>query len=176
MMVSEVGRMTSGSSSSSPPPCVTTASSGENPATCDFSLSMKLPRNQQRKGRVHVAGGLEAAVERRGNVFPERPAVGPHDHAAAHRRVIRQFRAQNQLVVPLRVTLGACQAASCPPYPVSLFSAPQAAAQFAKFECRNRIAESFAFRRSIFVERATFPWRPAFIVGDSASPVAPPKI
>ena len=42
MIVSDVGRIASGSSSFSPPPIVTTASSGENPATCDFSLSMKL--------------------------------------------------------------------------------------------------------------------------------------
>ena len=42
MIVSDVGRITSGSSSFSPPPCVTTASSGENPATWDFSFSMKL--------------------------------------------------------------------------------------------------------------------------------------
>ncbi len=42
MIVSEVGRITSGSSSFSPPPMVTTANSGENPATCDCSFSMKL--------------------------------------------------------------------------------------------------------------------------------------
>ena len=41
MMVSEVGRTTSGSSSFSPPPMVTTASSGEKPSTCSFSFSRK---------------------------------------------------------------------------------------------------------------------------------------
>ena len=48
MLSSELSReevavlITSGSSSFSPPPIVTTANSGENPATCDFSLSIKL--------------------------------------------------------------------------------------------------------------------------------------
>ena len=30
---------------------------------------------------------------------------GPHDHAAAHGRVIRQLGPQNELVVPLRIIL-----------------------------------------------------------------------
>ena len=42
MMVSEVGRITSGSSSFSPPACVTTASSGAKPSTCSASFLMKL--------------------------------------------------------------------------------------------------------------------------------------
>ena len=42
MMVSDVGRMTSGSSSSLPPPCVTTASSGAKPSTCSASFWRKL--------------------------------------------------------------------------------------------------------------------------------------
>ena len=42
MIVSDVGRMTSGSSSSLPPAWVTTASSGAKPSTCSFSRSMKL--------------------------------------------------------------------------------------------------------------------------------------
>ena len=42
MMVSEVGRTTSGSSSFSPPAWVTTASSGEKPSTCSASLRRKL--------------------------------------------------------------------------------------------------------------------------------------
>ena len=64
-------------------------------------------RNQQRKSRVDVAGGLEAAIERLLDVFPERPAVGPHDHAAAHRSVVSQLGAQNELVVPLGEVFGA---------------------------------------------------------------------
>ena len=39
MIVSDVGRRTSGSPSSSPPACVTTATSGANPSTCSFSFS-----------------------------------------------------------------------------------------------------------------------------------------
>jgi hypothetical protein len=42
MMVSEVGRTTSGSSSSLPPPWVTTAVSGANPSTCSASRLRKL--------------------------------------------------------------------------------------------------------------------------------------
>ncbi len=38
MIVSEVGRTTTGSSSSLPPPWVTTASSGAKPSTCSASL------------------------------------------------------------------------------------------------------------------------------------------
>src|SRR5919204_3516232 len=41
MMVSEVGRTTSGSSSFSPPACVTTATSGANPSMCSASFSSK---------------------------------------------------------------------------------------------------------------------------------------
>ena len=42
MMVSDVGRITYGSSSSLPPAMVTTASSGEKPSTCSASLLRKL--------------------------------------------------------------------------------------------------------------------------------------
>jgi hypothetical protein len=41
MIVSDVGRTTSGSSSFLPPPCVTTAVSGANPSTCAASLCRK---------------------------------------------------------------------------------------------------------------------------------------
>src|SRR5690606_3266284 len=34
-------------------------------------------------------------------VLPDRPAVRAHHHAAAHRRVVRQLRLQDELVVPL---------------------------------------------------------------------------
>jgi hypothetical protein len=42
MIVSDVGRTTSGSSSFFPPPCVTTAVCGANPSTCSASLCRKL--------------------------------------------------------------------------------------------------------------------------------------
>ncbi len=54
-------------------------------------------------GERHVlmAGGLEAPIERLLNIFPQRPSVGAHDHTAAYRRVIRELRFEDQLVVPL---------------------------------------------------------------------------
>ena len=64
--------------------------------------------NQQRKRHVLVAGGLEALIQCRLNVFPQRPPIGTHDHAAAHRRVVRQLRLQHQLVVPLGKILRPC--------------------------------------------------------------------
>src|SRR5215469_12816645 len=57
--------------------------------------------DEQRKGDVLVAGGLETAVECLLDVFPERPAVGTDDHAAANGSVVGQLRFQDQLVVPL---------------------------------------------------------------------------
>ncbi len=61
--------------------------------------------NQQGERDVLVAGGLEASIQGLLNVFPERPAVGTHDHAAAHRSVVGELRLQHQLVVPLRKIL-----------------------------------------------------------------------
>ena len=102
MIVSDVGRITSGSSSFSPPPCVTTASSGENPATCDCSLLMKLCGISS----GNAAFTCPVALNRRSScavMFSHSAQpYGPHDHAAAHRRVIRQLRPQHQLVVPFR--------------------------------------------------------------------------
>src|SRR2546422_7193893 len=64
------------------------------------SLVDKAPGNEQRKSYVLVPRGFEAPVERLLDVFPQRPAVGAHDHAAAHWGVIRQLGAKHQLVVP----------------------------------------------------------------------------
>src|ERR1700691_2079937 len=61
----------------------------------------KAPRNQQRKRDVLVPGSLETPIQRLLHVFPQRPAVRPHDHATAHRRIVRKLRFQDQLVVPL---------------------------------------------------------------------------
>src|SRR5258708_6523910 len=61
--------------------------------------------DQQRKRHVLMAGGLKPAIEGLLNVLPQRPAIGPHDHAAANRRVIGKLRLQHQLVVPLRKIL-----------------------------------------------------------------------
>ncbi len=46
-------------------------------------------RNQQRKRGVDVTRGLEPAIKRLLDIFPERPAVRPHNHASAHGRVVR---------------------------------------------------------------------------------------
>ena len=67
-----------------------------------FFLIDKTARNQHRKRRVDVPRSLEPPVQLRRNVLPQRPAVRPHNHAPAHRRIIRQFRPRHQLVVPLR--------------------------------------------------------------------------
>ena len=65
--------------------------------------------DEQGKRDVLMAGRLEAAVERALNVFPQRPAVRADDHAATHRRVVRQLSFQNQLVVPLGKILCPCR-------------------------------------------------------------------
>src|SRR5262249_56001542 len=65
-----------------------------------FLLEERL-RDEHRERGVHVAGGLEASVERGLDVLPQRPPVRLHDHAAADRSVVRQVGAQHELVVPL---------------------------------------------------------------------------
>src|SRR4029077_5009956 len=65
-------------------------------------------RYEQGERHVLVACRFKARVQRLLNVLPERPAVWPHDHASAHRRIVRQLRFQNQLVVPLGKILGSC--------------------------------------------------------------------
>ena len=72
-----------------------------------FFLVYEAARNQQRECGVHVARGLEAAVQRGGDVLPERPAVGTDDHAAAHGSVVRQFCPQYELVIPFGKIFGA---------------------------------------------------------------------
>ena len=47
-----------------------------------------------------MAGLLEAPVERLLDIFPERPAIRAHDHAAAYRGIIGQLGALDDLVVP----------------------------------------------------------------------------
>jgi len=62
----------------------------------------KTSRNQQRKRHILVSRSLKSPVQRRLHVLPQRPSIRPHNHAPAHRRIIRQLRLQHQLVVPLR--------------------------------------------------------------------------
>ena len=72
--------------------------------TLDVMLFLldKVLGNEERKRDILMTRRLEAAVERLLDVLPERPTVGAHDHAAAHRRVIGELGAQYELVVPLR--------------------------------------------------------------------------
>src|SRR5580658_5349075 len=67
-----------------------------------FLALNKALRNQKWKGGIQMPGGFESPVQHQSDVFPKRPTVRPHNHAAADRRVIRQLRPQNELVVPLR--------------------------------------------------------------------------
>ena len=100
MMVSEVGRTTSGSSS------FFAAADGDHGQLRREALDVFLlffeegHGDEQREGGVDVAGLLEAPVERLLDVFPQRPAIGAHDHAAAHRGIIGHLGFQHDLVVP----------------------------------------------------------------------------
>src|ERR1043166_3839398 len=73
-----------------------------------FFLLNKALWNEQRERHILVPGGLESRIQRLLNVFPQRPAIRPHNHAAAHRRIIRQLRLQHQLVVPFGKILRTC--------------------------------------------------------------------
>src|SRR5260221_6441305 len=50
-----------------------------------------------------MARFIEARVKPILDILPQRVAVGLDDHAAAHGRVIRQVRALDKFVIPLRV-------------------------------------------------------------------------
>ena len=119
MIVSEVGRTTSGSSSSLPPPWVTTAVSGAKPSTCSASRGQEALRDEQREVGVLVAGVLEHLVERALHLLPDGVAVRPDDHAAAHRAVVGQLGPGDQLVVPGTEISGAGgERLRCQPFPL----------------------------------------------------------
>ena len=63
--------------------------------------------NEQREVRVHVAGRLEPRVEQPLDVFPDRVAVRPDDHAALDGRVVGQLGAADDVEIPAREVLGA---------------------------------------------------------------------
>src|ERR1041385_4263847 len=104
MIVSEVGRTTSGSSSADVGStamaslpclpvarsrvCVTSATSLANPSTCSASLARKLI-GMNRGKYAFLCRGLDQVVQRALHQLPDAVAVGANDHAAAHRRVIR---------------------------------------------------------------------------------------
>ena len=62
-------------------------------------------RHEQREVDVLVAGALDVAVQLVAHRFPDREAVRPDDHAAAHRRVVGQLRLEDDVVVPAREVL-----------------------------------------------------------------------
>jgi hypothetical protein len=57
-------------------------------------------RDQCGERRVNVPCLLELSVQPGCDIFPQRPAIGFYDHAAAHWGVICQVGFQNELVVP----------------------------------------------------------------------------
>ena len=61
--------------------------------------------NQEGESRVLMSRGFEAPVQGALDVLPQGPSVGTHHHATAHRRIVREFRPQDQLVVPFREVL-----------------------------------------------------------------------
>src|SRR3989475_11169034 len=70
-------------------------------------LGEKTHRNEQREVGVAVAGGLEHGIQGALHQLPNAVAVGPDDHAATHRRIIRELRLHNDVAVPLAKVLGA---------------------------------------------------------------------
>ena len=100
MIVSEVGRTTSGSSSSLPPAWVTTASSGANPSNVVRLAFQVALRYQQRKVRVLVPGRLDPAVQVGLQQLPQPVAVGADDHRALDRAAVHKLRFEDQFVVP----------------------------------------------------------------------------
>ena len=101
MIVSEVGRTTSGSSS-----CLAAAVSddgefGREPFhVLGFFLQEALG-DQEREVGVLVPGFLEHPVEGLLHAFPERISAGADDHAAFDGRVVRKFRLKDDIDIPL---------------------------------------------------------------------------
>lgn len=56
--------------------------------------------DEHRHHDVFMPGFFEHAVEQVADVFPDRGAVGAHDHAAAHARVIREVGLANDISIP----------------------------------------------------------------------------
>ena len=91
MIVSLVGRTTTGSSSFLPPPWVTTASSGLKPSTCAASRLQVALGDEQREVGVGHPGRLDAGVDLGLHPLPDGVAVGTDDHGAPHRPVVGQL-------------------------------------------------------------------------------------
>ena len=63
--------------------------------------------DEQRKVRVHVAGGLDAAIERLLDQLPDRIAVRADDHAALDGRIVGELCAADDVQIPAREVLRA---------------------------------------------------------------------
>ena len=62
--------------------------------------------NEEREIGVFVAGGLKTSVERVFDRFPQFVTVGLDDHAAAHRRIVRQVGFLHHVRIPTRKVFG----------------------------------------------------------------------
>ncbi|MPM97244.1 hypothetical protein SDC9_144417 [bioreactor metagenome] len=60
-------------------------------------------RDEQRKGGVDVPRLFEGVVKMLLNELPDRVARRAHDHASAHRRVVRHLRGADDVEIPLRI-------------------------------------------------------------------------
>ena len=65
-----------------------------------WELIQQALRDEEREVRIHMACGLEAAVERLLDELPDRIAVRPDDHAALDGGIIGHFRAAHDVQIP----------------------------------------------------------------------------
>ena len=112
MIVSEVGRTTSGSVSATGAGRSLPSASALQPVMRDHRaflgeafhvlrfLREVAERNEEREVGVLVAGGLEHRIELPLHVFPDAVAPGLDHHAAAHVGVLGQIRRADDLLIP----------------------------------------------------------------------------
>ncbi len=93
MIVSDVGRTTSGSSSSLPPARVTTARFGREALDVLRLLRQEALGNEQREIGVEMTRRLEHLVQGRLHVLPDGVTGRADDHASADGAVVRQLGA-----------------------------------------------------------------------------------
>src|SRR5436190_9163184 len=70
-------------------------------------LLQKALRYEQREVRVAGAGLLDSTIELVAQVFPDGEAVGAKNNTSTHRRIVGEFGANNQVVVPASKILAA---------------------------------------------------------------------
>ena len=81
---------------------------GRKPFHVLLLLFEERERDQRGERGVDVSGLLELGIQPRGDVLPQRPAVGFDHHTAAHGGIIRQIRFKYELVVPFGKVFGSC--------------------------------------------------------------------